>query len=131
MQIIFLDLSHENFYCPVTGKLIHADESNPEPGDENVKSVVAYWISEEAFEDPLIQNEELSAAWEAFCEKYADENDDMYPEFEDLELFLEEYDRPDWVVFKFSYTDNCYGESHYWIWWVIDMNTRLASELDA
>lgn len=126
MQIIELELSHLDLYCPATGELI----CNQEVGyNEAAKSLKGYWI-DEVFMEPFIKDESLNAAWEKLvseCEEAqekAEEEDTDLDEAYDLDTdrlfrFLADYDAPTWIVFQMANCDG--GEVTNKGWFVVDM----------
>ena len=109
MQIIELELSHLDLYCPVTGELI----CNEEMGyNEAAKSLKGYWI-DEVFMEPFIKDASLNAAWAKLvseCEEAqekAEEDDSELDEAYELDTnrlyrFLSDYDAPTWIVFQMA-----------------------------
>jgi len=72
MQIVKLELSHFNFYCPATGEMIlKADEMC----NDKAKSLQGYWV-DEIIEEPYFNNKEFEAAWREYDTTFRDENDD-------------------------------------------------------
>jgi hypothetical protein len=106
-----LRLSHNNFFCPATGKKIFYEEDC----DETVESLKAYWC-DLFFDEPFIKDNELKANWLAFVAKYQEENEGCDPNAVALEKFLREYDETNWVVFRFG--------GHSTAWHIIDMDTE-------
>ena len=62
MQIIELELSHFNFYCPATGELLCNEDDGV---NEQAKSLMGYWC-DLVFEEPYIKDEILKKDWKAF-----------------------------------------------------------------
>ena len=128
MEIIHLIVNHYNFYCPVTGECISADG---EPVNLNASSLCGYWVSVER-ESPSIHYQDFEDAYHAYLKKCladskvdgADEadGDDYVPDWQELEVFLEEYDRPNWVVFSIS--TRLSDQDSTDAWYVIDLSTR-------
>ena len=128
MRIINLIVDHYNFYCPVTGECISADG---EPVNHDASSLYGYWVSVE-LESPSIHDKDFEDAYHAYLKKCsedsktdeADEADeaDYVPGWQELEVFLEEYDRPNWVVF--SITTRLSDQDSTDAWYVIDLSQR-------
>lgn len=113
MQIVKLELSHLDLYCPATGELICSEETGY---NEEAKSLMGYWI-DEVFTEPFIKNEALKAAWEklvAECEEAQEKADEEGEELDEafdlsterLYQFLADYDAPTWVVFQIGLYDS-------------------------
>ena len=118
MQIIDLCLSHLNFYCPATGVPI----CNEEVGvNDEAESLMGYWSSY-TFEEPYIKNETLKRDWEEYSNQYRTLHQGDYPQFEDFENWVKEYDRLSWVVFAITDQGASMG-AIFTTWWVIDMDT--------
>jgi len=118
MQIIEIELTNLNFYCPVTGEHILLEE---EPVNEDASTLMAYWV-DMAFEEPFFKNEELKEKWDLFCPKFVAENDGYDPEFEDLENFLKEINWPNWVCFKLNHSGMACGPVSNTVWKVLNLN---------
>ena len=125
MQMIHLVVNHYNFYCPVTGECITADG---EPVNYDASSLCGYWVSEE-FESPIIHDEDFEDAYHVYLKKCladseADEADeaDYVPVWQELEVFLKEYDRPNWVVFSIS--TRLSDQDSTDAWYVIDLSQK-------
>lgn len=128
MQIIELELSHSDLYCPATGEVI----CNEEVGmNEEAKSLMGYWI-DEVFMEPFIKNESLKAAWELLVEKTdaaaeAGEDDEGLDTLR-LVQFLTEYESGTWVVFQITNYGLACGPVPNTIWYVIDMEKEQDDE---
>ena len=111
MQIIKLQLSHYNLFCPATGEqILFEDDCN-----EDAKSLQGYWC-DLFFEEPVIKNKKLATAWKKFQQK----NKSKYQsDFQMLEDFFLDYPEPNWIVFKIA--DN--NPSSSTAWHILDMNT--------
>ena len=128
MQIIHLIVNHYNFYCPVTGECISADG---EPVNHGASSLCGYWVSVER-ESPIIRYQDFEDAYHAYLKKCMADSEadgadgadgaDYVPDWQELEVFLEEYDRPNWVVF--SITTRLSDQDSTDAWYVIDLSKR-------
>jgi hypothetical protein len=116
-----LDLDHFNFFCPATGVQILGDELC----DDSVPSLMGYWV-DLSFEDPVLKNPDLHAAWESFSSAYAEENEEDSPGHEDLTAFLKVYDAPNWAVFEITTSGMACGPVSSTVWLVIDLNVERA-----
>ena len=110
MQLIQLDLQHNNFFCPVTGHhIVGPEHYSPSP------AMVGMWHFE-VLEDPCIFNDELEEAWDAY---WSDLGEDDLP---DVPEFLEKIQAPNCVCFEItSHSDAC-GPTCEVVWYAIDMN---------
>ena len=125
MQIIHLIVNHYNFYCPVTGECISADG---EPVNLSASSLCGYWVSVER-ESPSIHYQDFEDAYHAYLKKCMADSEadgadgaDYVPSWQELEVFLEEYDRPNWVVF--SITTRLSDQDSTDAWYVIDLSQK-------
>lgn len=114
MQIIDLDLSHWNFYCPVTGQKIFGDGEEP----NFPPSLKGLWIGEIP-DTPEIKDPTLQAAWDNFIENFDDES---FLEPEDINDFLKKYNAPKWVAFYICSGPSFINQS---AWYIIDMDTEV------
>ena len=117
MQILDLELDHFNLYCPATGEVILED---CEPINEDALALKGYWI-DEVISEPFIKDEALQQAWDAFVEKYEEENDD-FPDYEEIEAFLVNYPELNWVIYKITTHGMACGPVWSTVWHVVDMN---------
>jgi len=121
MQIIEIELSHSNFYCPVTGEVI-SDEDAP-PMNENAKSLMGFWI-DAVLEEPIINDKILKSSWNRYVKKFEKESGEDYPDCADLRKFLADYKNPTWIVFEITSSGIGHGIHSDTVWYVIDMETR-------
>lgn len=124
MQIVKLELSHYNLFCPATGERI----LYPEHCNDDAKSLKAYWC-DLFFEEPFIKDEELKTKWNAFVKSFKETNG-YDPDFAAYEKFLKEYDKPNWIVFKISDSGNTCAPTSSTAWHIIDMDTILVEDMD-
>jgi hypothetical protein len=124
MQIVEINLENINFYCPVTGEYILKVY---EPVNEDASSLMAYWI-DLAFEDPFIKSEKLQAAWNTFCENYAKENNDDYPDIEAFEGFISNLKWNNWVCFKLTENGMACGPTSSTVWKILDLGINVSTE---
>ena len=124
MQIIELELSHYNFYCPATGELLCNEDDGV---NEDAMSLMGYWC-DLVFEEPCIKDETLKKDWKAFEDKYADQNLGSSPDYKSFESWLKAYNRGNWVVFVITNSGMSCGPSSSTVWWVIDMDTFKEEE---
>lgn len=107
MQIIELDLDHDNLFCPASGARITG------PGLYNAspaqKGVFFYEFPEEA----QIEDESLQKAWDKFTKKTDDYG---------IEDFLDTVDEPNWVGLKVTTHGMACGPVSFTCLYVIDMN---------
>jgi hypothetical protein len=90
MQLVELNLSHYNFYCPVTGvKIFSEGEQHFSP------AVLGLWVQEIANE-PEIKNSELEQAWLQWVAANEDNDDFCW----DVAEFLDTLEQSNWVAFQ-------------------------------
>ncbi len=129
MQIIELELSHTNFYCPVTGEAISKDN---EMVNEAAKSLKGYWVSEILLE-PFIKDNQLKKAWETLvadceaAEEKAENEDSELDEAFILDIdrivkFFKDYNTPTSVVFEITTSGLSHGPNSSTVWYVIEMD---------
>lgn len=117
MQIIKLDLSHHNFFCPVTGQRITSYNSyQPSP------ALAAMWHSE-IVDMPEIYNAKLEKAWEKYSEKVEQDND--YLEVAD---FIVSNSIDNLICFEFTTHGMACGPVSSTVWYVIDMDYEADDE---
>jgi len=121
MQIIKLELSHLNFYCPVTGETICDEKALPM--NENATSLMGFWISE-VLHEPILNNKLLKTSWEKYVVAFEAENDGDVPDYEDLRRFFANFEGPTWIVFEITSSGFGHGFNSNTVWYVIDMETR-------
>lgn len=109
MQLIKLQLDHDNLFCPVSGKQVTSTEHY-----EASPALVGMWV-DGAIEDPEIHCDRLEAAWDAHREK----DDDGYVEVAE---FLRSFDRDDYVCFEITTEGMSCGPMTSTAWFVFNMN---------
>ena len=109
MQIIDLELDHNNFYCPVTGSKILSEDSF-----DSCPSLQGLWTNHS--EEPETLQGELEKLWKVYLEKL-DEDD-----FHDVPEFLKSVDNNDFVAFAVTTGGMACGPVSSTVWLVIDMN---------
>ena len=135
MQIIELELSHCNLYCPATGEVICNEETGM---NENARSLMGYWVYE-VYREPFIKNDKLEDAWEKLvseceeAEERADEEDTELDEAFDLDTdrlvkFLKDYDAPNCIVYEITNCDFSCGPVVNTVWYVVNMNINKDDE---
>jgi len=117
MQIIKLDLSHDNFFCPVTGHHITSPEHyTPSP------ATLGMWHFE-ILEDADVYDDALRLAWDNYWDALGD--DDL----PDVEAFLSidqaPMNNPNYVCFEILTTQMACGPIPQLMWFVIDMDYNL------
>lgn len=119
MQIIELNLSHDNFYCPVTGQLIQSKEHfDPSP------AMVAGWHSD-IMEEPLTLSDELASAYEKFVEGMEEDN---FINDETLEDFLKSNDAKNLVCFKINTSGIACGPIFSTVWFVVNFDYHSSTD---
>jgi hypothetical protein len=123
MQMIELELNHNNFFCPATGEYILKED---EDANHDASSLMGYWLAD-CIDDPFIKNSSLQNEYDLFLKSEQAEDEDFRLDQEELEKFLANFVAENWVVFKI--TSGGFGCSGGPIWqivyFVIDMNTVL------
>ena len=128
MQIIELELSHFNLYCPATGEVISTEETGI---NEDAKSLLGYWV-DEVFMEPFIKDEKLKIAWETLVSECEAAEEKAYEEDAELDeaftldidrlvKFLKDYDAPTCVVFEISNSSLACGPVSNTAWHVVNM----------
>ena len=113
MQLIKLAHGHWNFFCPVTGKAVYAEE-----GGINAETFRGGWHQEVPTE-PLNLAPELEAAWQAYANKVDAEDGDL-----DVAAFLEGVDMPGWVAFEVNSFGMACGPVWETTWTVLDLSGK-------
>lgn len=114
MQLIDLNLSHDNFFCPATGHhIVGPEHYDPSP------AMLGMWHCE-VLDQPEIQDTALQKAWDTYFGKIS-ENEDFYWDI-DLESFMESVERPNLACFKITTSGFACGPVHTTVWFVIDMD---------
>ena len=112
MQIVELQLSHYNFYCPATGIQLFSQQ-----GSQLSPALRAVWVAEIAHQ-PDFFHAELEAPWNAWVSTHADEEDFSW----DPAAFLGTVDEPNWVAFTIHTGGGMIAETATV---VIDMDTDM------
>ena len=110
MVIIQLDLSHDHFFCPVTGQRITGPQTY-----EASPAQAGMWIGE-IIDDPEITSPELEAKWKHY-EAHVSEEDGI-----EIEAFLESVELPNHVCFEITTSGIACGPCSSTVWYVIDMD---------
>ena len=116
MQIIQLELSHDHFFCPATGKRITGPNSY-----EASPAQVGMWISE-IMESPEIADPALESQWNRYVEALAEDD------FIEVEGFLQSLEMPNHVCFEITTSGMACGPCSSTVWYVIDMDYDMACE---
>jgi hypothetical protein len=115
MQIIQLELSHDNFFCPATGQRITGPQSY-----EASPAQVGMWIGE-IITEPEIASPELDAQWTRYEEQLSDDGG------VDIENFLRSLNMPNHVCFEITTSGMACGPVSSSVWYVINMDTAESS----
>ena len=104
MQILALELSHFNFFCPVTGQRI----SGPEIYQAS-PAQMGLWLGG-LLEQPEIRCPRLLAAWEGYVAEHAVETGI------DLDAFLQSVELPNYACFAINHSGigSCPYSSTVW-----------------
>lgn len=123
MQIVELELSHYNFFCPVTGEYIVKEG---EPANDDVPSLMGYWVNE-VIDEPFIKNPALQKGYDLFLLSEKAENENFYLDFEAVEKFLSTLEAENWVTYKITTKGMSCNGGPVWetVYFVIDMDTVL------
>ena len=122
MEISYMCYSQFKIYNPLTDEIIVDEEC-----DDNAKSLIAYWLDDSIFE-PIINNETLKAAWEAFAERHEEDNGES-PCWEDLIKFLEEYSSAEWTGYEITSYGMACGPVTSTVVFIVDRDV-IVEELD-
>ena len=116
MQILALELSHFNFFCPVTGQRISGSETY-----QASPAQVGLWLGG-LLEQPEIRCAKLHAAWEGYVAEHAAETG-IY-----LDAFLQSVELPNYACF--AITASAIGSGPYpsTVWYVFDMDYVAPAE---
>jgi len=111
MKIIELNLSHDNFYCPVTGCHIQGNQHfEPSP------AMTGGWHSD-IIDEPLIVTGLLKTKWEEYIEKIETKDECI-----DIIDFLNSVNSDSLVCFEISTSGVSCGPFATTVWFVIDFN---------
>jgi len=113
MQLIKLEHGHWNFFCPVTGKAVYAEE-----GGIEAETFRGGWHKEVPSE-PLNLAPELQEAWDAYINQVDTEEVDL-----DVAAFLEGVEQPGWVAFEITTCGMACGPVWETTWTVLDLSDR-------
>ena len=113
MQLIRLEHGHWNFFCPVTGKAVYAEE-----GGINAETFRGGWHQEVPYE-PLNLAPELQPAWDAYASKVDADDADL-----DVAAFLESVEQPGWVAFEVNSFGMACGPVWETTWTVLDLSGK-------
>lgn len=111
MQIIDLDLSHDNFYCPATGHHIVGPQHY-----EASPALVGMWHCE-VLEEPEIQDAALETSYKEYLKQI--EKEEEWPEMDE---FLASFESPNFVAFKITTHGIACGPVSSTVWYVINMD---------
>ena len=112
MEIIQLELSHDNFFCPVTGQRITGPESY-----EASPAQAGMWIGM-LITEPEIASPELEAQWKRYEDRLS-EDDGV-----EIEAFLQSVELPSHICFEITTSGMACGPTSSTAWYVIDMDHR-------
>jgi len=118
MQLIKLDLQHNNFFCPATGHHIVGPEHYvPSP------AMVGMWHFE-VLEDPCFFDDNLQEAWDTYWNDLDEDDLPDVPEFlEKMEASEKGGDiSPNWVCFEITTRGMACGPTCEVVWYLIDMD---------
>ena len=113
MQLIKLEHGHWNFFCPVTGKAVYAEE-----GGSNAETFRGGW-HQEVPSEPLNLAPELQAAWEAYVSQVDADDADL-----DVAAFLESVEQDGWVAFEVNSFGMACGPVWETTWTVLDLSGK-------
>ena len=111
MQVIRLERSDWQFFCPATGEAVFQ-----ESGEPNAKSVRGVWVDADTSE-ALFITPELEPAWEQH--KKEREAIDEWP---DLLEFLKSVDQSGWVAFEITTCGIACGPICTTTWTILDLS---------
>jgi hypothetical protein len=109
MQILALELSHCNLFCPVTGQLISA------PGVYQASPAqMGLWLG--GLQEQEIRCAKLQGAWENYVRQHAAETG-IY-----LHAFLQSIELPNYACFAITASGISSGHYSSAVWYVFDMD---------
>ena len=112
MQIVSLELDHDNFHCPVTGQQIFGDDTfHPSPATRGV------WHSMAIEDTTNVADPDLAERWRAHMDRKEAEDG-----FLDLDKFLRSVDKPNHICFSLTSGHMACGPVWANVWIVINMN---------
>ena len=128
MKIDSVDVSYtsDRMYCPSTGEIIFSSEF--EEMDENARALIAYWHGD-FLEEPVIKDQELSEAWEAFYEKWKKRRGRKNL-WKDVEQFFRDYQNDDWIVIECMYGGIACGPVSTTVYHVVYKDTVVEEDPD-
>ena len=113
MQLLHLEHGHWNFFCPVTGKAVYAEE-----GGIQAETFRGGW-HQEVLSEPLNLAPELQSAWDAYVNQVDADEADL-----DVAAFLEGVEQPGWVAFEIVSSGMACGPVWETTWTVLDLNEQ-------
>jgi len=113
MQLIKLEHGHWNFFCPVTGKAVYAEE-----GGIYAETFRGGW-HQEVPTDPLNLAPELQASWDAYVIQV-----DAEETYLDITTFLEGVEHPGWCAFEINSFGMACGPVCETTWTVLDLSGK-------
>lgn len=111
-KVISFDFYSQRMYCPSTDEvLVYLEDIM-----EEASALIAYFLLG-YLDTPFVKDDQLAAAWDAYYARW-DEWGDELEDWEKLEMFLREYDQPEWITLE--HTDHGYacgpiGQTVYWV----------------
>lgn len=111
MQVLKIEPSHNNFFCPVTGEQITGDEFY-----EPSSAMVGMWHSD-VLEDPALMNEQLQKLWEEYVAEI-----DKLDEFINMDDFFQKINIENFACFEITTYGIACGPTSTTVWYVINMD---------
>lgn len=111
MEIYRLDSSNYKMLNPTSGEVIVDEECA-----DNATSLIAYWF-DDSIDNPVINNETLKTAWDAFV---GNQDDGNFLYWEDLIEFLETYDSPGWIGYEITSSGIACGPVSYTVVYIVE-----------
>jgi len=110
MQIVRLERSSFDLFCPVTGRPVF--DENQQPNTPTLRGSWAEW----ALDEPLWICDELNEQWQSYLSNQPPSCGDP-----DIVAFLHAIDRPGWVAFEIIVYNEPMREMWLSNWTVLDL----------
>jgi hypothetical protein len=120
MLTVVLNPNKDDLYSPANGEPILTNCKL----NFKAKSLVAI-VVDKCISCPEIYNSEFANIWDQLLEKYNSEK--MYSfDLDAFEKFIDEYNAPSWLVFRWTeWILTCGGSGFRTYWIILDLNTPL------
>jgi hypothetical protein len=113
MEIYSFNYSNFKMLNSTTGEIIVEEECH-----DDAKSLKGYWIGD-FLNEPIINDESLKTAWEAFVENFNKDNRGSI-RWDDLDKFLEVFDNPSLIGYEITSSGLACGPIGYTVVYIVD-----------